>query len=183
MFVEKMENNSLLSNRPVYNIYTDGGCRTDIGLGGWSYVIVHKKEIIKEDSGLVEQTTNNIMELTGVIKGMESFIRNFPKLVKSAHVNVICDSTYAISGIKHRWIEKWKSNGWHKFGTNHPVKNRELWETIDDLNNIFNSIQWYWVRGHNGNKFNEKVDSNIQKLFKQYVKNNNITKNEELKIN
>lgn len=177
--MEQMGNDTLLTNRPVYNIYTDGGCRTDIRLGGWSYVIVHKKEVIVEESGIEEETTNNIMELTGVIKGMESFIRNFPDLIKTAQINVICDSTYAISGIKYKWIEKWKANGWHKFGTKHPVKNRELWETIDELNNVFASIQWYWVRGHNGNKFNERVDKNIRELFKEYAKTHNIQQLQE----
>ena len=66
-----------------------------------------------------------------------------------------------------RWIEKWKKNGWKKIGTDIPVKNKDLWEKIDNLNSEIGNTKWIWVRGHNGNYYNERVDGNISKKLRE----------------
>lgn len=150
----------------TYNIYTDGGYRRELEMGGWSYVIVKDKEILFEETKLVPEATNNIAELLGAVEGMKRFIKEIGPS-ESRRVNIICDSTYVISGIKMRWIEKWKKNGWKKIGTDIPVKNKDLWEKIDNLNSEIGNTKWIWVRGHNGNYYNERVDGNISKKLRE----------------
>ena len=93
------------------------------------------------------------MELFAVISGLEHFSKS-PQRVNS--LKIYTDSSYVQQGIT-TWIKNWKKNGW-KTASKQPVKNRELWETLDTLQSNLN-VEWNWVKGHADNKFNNLCDS------------------------
>ena len=139
-------------------IFTDGACRGNPGVGGWGAVLVykdHKKEIC----GSSRDTTNNIMELTAVIKALNS-------LKEQCHVVLTTDSTYVKDGITN-WIKTWKSNGW-KTANKKAVKNQELWKHLDILSTK-HDIEWKWVKGHSGHPGNEHADALANEAIDQYV--------------
>ena len=111
-------------------VYTDGACKGNSGVGGWGAILVYKDNM-KEICGKDENTTNNIMELTAVIKALDS-------LREECHVVLTTDSNYVKDGITN-WINNWKTNGW-KTANKKPVKNKELWEKLDILTKILYSI-------------------------------------------
>ncbi len=131
----------------MINIYTDGACSGNPGIGGWGVVILDNGEEIQLYGGN-HNTTNNKMELTAAIKALEYF-------EQSKDLIIYTDSKYVKDGIES-WIINWKQNGW-KTSTKKPVKNKEMWIAIDDLIKKHN-INWKWVKGHAGNKYNEKAD-------------------------
>ena len=129
------------------DIYTDGACRGNPGPGGWGAILIcgdYKKKI-KGGSLL---TTNNIMELTAVIKALEL-------LKKPSTLQITTDSTYVKDGIT-KWIHNWKNKNW-KTANKKPVKNRDLWVKLDELS-AMHQIDWKWVRGHTGHVENEIAD-------------------------
>ncbi len=135
-----------MSDKLIY-IYTDGACRGNPGPGGWGSILIcgdYRKEI-KGGSLL---TTNNIMELTAVIKALEL-------LKNPSNLRITTDSTYVKDGIT-KWIHNWKAKGW-KTANKKPVKNKELWVQLDNLV-LEHSIDWQWVRGHTGHPENEAAD-------------------------
>ena len=117
-------------------IYTDGACRGNPGRGGWGVFIINGQESKKIFGGKIE-TTNNEMELTAAIKGLESF--NSP-----TDLDLYTDSKYVMDGINN-WIHNWKNNGW-KTANKKPVKRSNLWIELDKLNS-FHDVKWYWVKG------------------------------------
>ena len=130
-------------------IYTDGGCRGNPGIGGWGVWLKYgDKE--KKFYGNSKLTTNNQMELTAIIEALKSLKHN------SIAIDLYTDSKYAINGI-NSWIDGWKKNNW-KTAAKKPVKNQELWQELDSLNQKF-KINWNWVKGHSGNIGNEIADS------------------------
>ena len=135
-----------MDDKLIY-IYTDGACRGNPGPGGWGAILIcgdYRKEI-KGGSLL---TTNNIMELTAVIKALEL-------LKNPSTIEITTDSTYVKDGIT-KWIHNWKSKGW-KTSNKKPVKNKDLWMQLDALVSQ-HSIDWQWVRGHTGHQENEAAD-------------------------
>lgn len=128
-------------------IYTDGACKGNPGPGGWGALLKYNK-FKKEINGFALETTNNIMELTAVIEAL-SIIK------KKSEITIITDSNYVKDGIT-KWISNWKKKGW-KTANKKPVKNKSLWEKLDNLTNN-HDITWKWVRGHTGNPGNEKAD-------------------------
>ena len=130
------------------NIYTDGACKGNPGPGGWGALIVLEDEQI-ELSGGKKETTNNQMELMAVIKSLEHFDNKIDAIIYT-------DSKYVMDGITN-YIKRWKINGW-KTASKKPVKNSELWKSLDSLNS-FHNIQWNWVKGHSGHPGNEKADA------------------------
>ena len=131
----------------MINIYTDGACSGNPGIGGWGVVILNNGEEIQLNGG-ANNTTNNKMELTAAIKALEYFEQRKDLIIYT-------DSKYVKDGIES-WIINWKQNGW-KTSTKKPVKNKEMWIALDDLIKKHN-INWKWVRGHAGDKYNEKAD-------------------------
>ncbi|MDR0688984.1 MAG: ribonuclease HI [Spirochaetaceae bacterium] len=154
-------------------IYTDGGCSGNPGPGGWAYMIIRgnspnkenrsrlqtsprttkeEGEIITENYGAEFDTTNNRMELTAALESLKalSTLRLPPQ-----DVTVFTDSQYVQKGMS-AWIKSWKRNGW-RTGERKPVKNRDLWERLDELAANF-LIDWQWVKGHAGNRYNERCD-------------------------
>lgn len=139
-----------MSNNNV-TIYTDGACKGNPGPGGWGYLILLDSDpnLRKVDSGSEPETTNNQMELTAVIKALSA-------LKIKCNVNLYTDSQYVKNGITS-WIPNWKSKGW-KTSANKPVKNVELWKSLDDLFSKHNVVVHY-VKAHNGDINNEFVDT------------------------
>ena len=131
----------------MIKIYTDGSCLENPGNGGWAAIIIddEKKTEIK---GSKKNTTNNQMELLAPIEALK-------KIPKGSEVQIFTDSKYVKSGITE-WIHNWKKNGW-KTSDKQPVKNKELWEELDLLNNEF-EISWNWVKAHSTDKLNNEVD-------------------------
>jgi ribonuclease HI len=129
-------------------MYTDGACKGNPGPGGWGVLLLaggHEKELFGGELA----TTNNRMELTAVIRGLES-------LSRACDVEVWTDSQYVKNGIE-TWIHNWKRNGW-KTADRKPVKNAELWRELDSAASR-HKIRWLWVRGHNLHPQNERADA------------------------
>ena len=143
----------------MIHVYTDGGCSGNPGPGGWAYVIIKDSELIAEKWGAERSTTNNRMELQAVIAALKTL----PNLVENKeNVSFFTDSQYVQKGISE-WIRKWKQNSW-RTGDKKPVKNQDLWRELDAVAGEF-SITWTWVKGHAGNKFNERCDDLTQKAI------------------
>ncbi len=131
----------------MIDVYTDGSCLGNPGNGGWAF-LVKKNDIISSRSGFVLNTTNNQMELTAAIKAIEFLDTNDV-------VNLLTDSNYVKNGITS-WIKNWKINNW-KNSSKQPVKNKDLWERLDELNST-KSVNWQWVKAHSTNNYNNQVD-------------------------
>ncbi len=131
----------------LIEIYTDGACSGNPGPGGWGAVLLYK-EHKKEISGSKKDTTNNQMELKAVIEALKA-------LKKTSKVIIYTDSTYVKDGIT-KWIFNWKKNGW-KSANKKPIKNIEFWQELDK-ESAKHEIEWKWVKGHSGNKYNEIAD-------------------------
>ena len=132
----------------LVEIYTDGACRGNPGPGGWAATL-ELGEHFRELSGAEADTTNNRMELTAVIRALEALKR--PTVAR-----VHTDSEYVRRGITE-WMRAWKARDW-KTADKKPVKNRDLWERLDELSSQ-HDIEWRWVKGHSGVPGNERVDA------------------------
>jgi len=130
----------------MYEIYTDGSCLGNPGRGGWG--VIGKGITL---SGNLRNTTNNVMEMTAVVKALEACIN-----YGHDYVRIYTDSNYVKNGIT-QWIHNWKKNGW-KTSSGGDVKNKELWIQIDELRERIKMVEWKWVKAHNGNPLNEAVD-------------------------
>lgn len=131
----------------MLKIWTDGSCLGNPGAGGWGFVAtdgIHTAE----RSGGESNTTNNRMELTAVIRAL-SAAKNHSEL------EIHTDSQYVKNGMLS-WINNWKRNNW-RTADKKPVKNQDLWQQLDELSST-KKIHWFWVRGHNGDEMNERVD-------------------------
>lgn len=128
-------------------MYTDGACKGNPGPGGWGALLrFNGKE--KELFGGERDTTNNRMELTAVIAGLQA-------LTRPCRVVVYTDSQYVKNGISE-WIHNWKKRGW-KTASKEPVKNADLWQALDAARAL-HDVDWRWVKGHAGHEFNERAD-------------------------
>jgi len=130
-------------------IHTDGACKGNPGPGGWGALIEHDGSVV-ELSGGEHATTNNRMEMTAVIRALETLAGG------GADVDLYTDSQYVKNGIE-TWIHGWKRNGWRTAGKK-PVKNEDLWRILDALA-ARHRIRWHWVRGHNAHPGNERADA------------------------
>ena len=134
-------------NADTIYIYSDGACKGNPGPGGWGALLVtdgHRKEICGGEAN----TTNNRMEMTAVIRALES-------LKRPSTVEVHTDSQYVQKGISE-WMAGWKRRNW-RTADGKPVKNQDLWLQLDALSQL-HRIEWKWVRGHNGHPENERAD-------------------------
>lgn len=129
-------------------IYTDGACSGNPGPGGWGTILMYN-EHKKEMSGGEANTTNNRMELTAVIKGLEA-------LKEKCKVTVYSDSKYVVDGIEKGWARSWKSKGWIK-SDKKPAVNTELWDKLLSLTDNHDT-NFVWVKGHAENKYNNRCD-------------------------
>ena len=129
---------------------TDGACSGNPGPGGWGGLIIFNDKSEIEIGGAEQETTNNRMELTAAIKTLET-LKNF-QLIENFKLRT--DSKYVIDGYT-KWIINWKRNGW-KTSAGKSVQNLDLWQKIDDLR--IKGLEMEFVKGHNGDKNNERVD-------------------------
>ncbi len=140
-------------------LYTDGGCHGNPGPGGWAWRLISDRgAVLAEDAGYRSATTNNRMELTAVIEGLEYVEGRH----RNASVSVMTDSQYVRRGITE-WITGWKRNGW-RTAAKKPVRNDELWKTLDLLNDRLRP-RWAWVPGHSGHEHNEACDRLVQRAI------------------
>jgi ribonuclease HI len=133
---------------PYVVIYTDGACRGNPGPGGWG-AILKAGERERELSGGELHTTNNRMELMAAIRALEA-------LNRPCRVELHTDSQYLRTGISE-WIAGWKARGWKTAGKA-PVKNEDLWRRLDEAR-ARHTVDWRWVKGHNGHPLNERADA------------------------
>ena len=132
----------------MVTIYTDGACIGNPGPGGYGAVLLsgeHRKEL----SGGFANTTNNRMEILAAVVGLES-------LKKPSAVTIYSDSRYLVDAIEKGWALKWQANGWMRNKKERAV-NPDLWERLLDLTKQ-HDVAFRWVRGHAGNKENERCD-------------------------
>ena len=129
-------------------IYTDGACKGNPGLGGWG-ALLRYKGTEKELFGGEAMTTNNRMELTAVIEALKT-------LTRPCRVALYTDSQYVQKGVTE-WLSQWKARGW-RTASRAAVKNEDLWRLLDaELPR--HEIRWHWVKGHAGHEGNERADS------------------------
>jgi ribonuclease HI len=129
-------------------IHTDGACRGNPGPGGWGVLFAYKGST-KELYGGDPETTNNRMELMAAIQALET-------LTKPCSVILNTDSKYVLQGITE-WMINWKKRGW-KTASRQPVKNEDLWRRLDAAIQR-HEVSWQWVKGHSGDKGNERADA------------------------
>ena len=140
-------------------IYTDGACSGNPGPGGWGAVLVYNgKE--KELSGSEKNTTNNRMELTAVIMALNA-------LNQPCEVKLTTDSKYVCDAINKSWVYSWKKNGWKK-SSKKPALNVDLWKELLSLLEK-HEVEFIWVKGHNGHKYNEICDALAVKEYQKYL--------------
>lgn len=129
-------------------IYTDGACSGNPGPGGWGAILLyngHRREL----SGGEARTTNNRMELTGVITALEA-------LREPCIVELWSDSKYVIDGLSRGWAKGWRAKGWVK-SDKKPALNPDLWGRLLELEEI-HTLHCHWVKGHAENEFNNRCD-------------------------
>ena len=148
--------------RNKIELFSDGACKGNPGLGGWG-VLIKNSKILNELKGIQQQTTNNRMELIAVIEGLKSIQEN-------ADIEITTDSMYVKNGI-NQWIYNWKNNGW-KTAAKKPVKNKDLWQELDELVQNY-SIKWIWVKGHSGHPGNERADQLANEAIAEFYDKNN----------
>lgn len=131
----------------IIEIYTDGACSGNPGKGGWGAILLYNDKE-KKISGFDPDTTNNKMELQAVIESLKI-------IKKDLKIHIYTDSNYVKDGIT-KWIFNWKKNNW-KNSKKQAVKNSDLWQELDILVQKYD-IDFFWVKGHDGNKYNEIAD-------------------------
>ncbi len=130
------------------DIYTDGACRKNPGVGGWGAVLVYRG-VERELCGGEVQTTNNRMELTAVIEALSA-------LREPCSVTLTSDSKYVLDALRLGWAESWRRNGWRKADKS-PALNVDLWERLLALMER-HEVELVWVKGHDGHPYNERCD-------------------------
>ncbi len=128
-------------------IFTDGACKGNPGPGGWGALLrlgAHEKEL----SGADPATTNNRMELTAAIRGLQA-------LIEPCEVTLYSDSKYVLDGMT-KWIAGWQKRGWIN-ASKKPVRNADLWHELIAAAAMHN-VDWRWVKGHSGHPENDRVD-------------------------
>ena len=140
-------------------LYTDGACSGNPGPGGYGTVLIYKDKI-KELSEGFSETTNNRMELLSVIVGLRC-------LKEKCHVDIYSDSKYVVEAINQGWLLSWQANNWRK-SDKKEVKNVDLWkELIEEMNK--HEIVFHWVKGHDGNEYNERCDKLAVSAYQKYL--------------
>ena len=143
-----------MAEKKQVQLYTDGACSGNPGPGGWG-VILKYKGVEKELSGGEAQTTNNRMELTAVISGLEA-------LKEPCQVELYSDSKYIIDAIQQRWVYKWAANNWMR-NKKEPALNPDLWQRLlqqlEDRLLSLHRVEARWVKGHAGHPENERCDA------------------------
>lgn len=133
------------------HIHTDGACSGNPGPGGYGFIIWLLGREVEGSKGF-EQTTNNIMELQGVIDALTQLPER-----QDYDITVYSDSQYVCNGFNKKWVQSWKRSGWKK-SNGKPVKNVELWKELDSLVSKY-GVKFHWVKGHADNEYNNRCDA------------------------
>lgn len=140
-------------------IYTDGACSFNPGPGGWCAILIYGANE-KVLSGGLQDTTNNIMELSAVVNGLRA-------LKEPCNVEIYSDSAYVVNSISEGWIDSWQKNGW-KTSKKESVKNIEIWKELLKLLKVHN-VTFLKVKGHSDDEYNNRCDevarSEVKKLM------------------
>ena len=128
----------------MYTVYTDGAYMSSINCGGCSAIITHNGKIVKKLYKGFKNTTNNRMEIFGVIMALEYF-------TTSEKIEIYSDSSYVVNSINGQHVQKWFEN------QDFTKKNLDLWFRLLEAMSI-HDVKFYWVKGHNGHQFNEIAD-------------------------
>lgn len=145
-------------------IYTDGCClnnQAEENYGGWAFVAVKPSSKLTIGSGEAKNTTNQRMELLACIEAMEFGLQE-----SEEHIKIITDSSYVTNCVKDGWYLKWMNNGWVN-SKQKPVKNKDLWEKFITLLEQ-RYFDFYHVKGHSGNKYNELADLSAKRAAQEY---------------
>ena len=137
-----------MPKRKSVEIFTDGACSGNPGPGGYGVILKYGR-FVKELSGGEAKTTNNRMELTAVIAGLEA-------LTELCDVTLYSDSKYVVDAFEKGWAKKWKQNNWMR-NKKEPALNSDLWERALELTTKHN-VKFVWVKGHAGHNENERCD-------------------------
>lgn len=148
-----------MSNLKEVLLYADGACSGNPGPGGWGTLLKYNDHEL-ELSGSEAETTNNRMELTGVIKGLEA-------LKEPCKVIVTSDSRYVVDGVEKGWAEGWRKRGWKK-SDGKPALNIDLWEQLLNLLDI-HQVEFRWIKGHSGHPENERCDTLATQAYEKYL--------------
>lgn len=132
----------------LVTIYSDGACIGNPGPGGYGAVLLYGTNR-RELSAGYRRTTNNRMELLGAIRGLQA-------LTEPCSVELHSDSIYVIKAMRERWVERWRDNGW-RTANKQPVANQDLWQQLMAAAGV-HAVTWKWVKGHAGNRDNERCD-------------------------
>ena len=138
-------------------IYTDGACSGNPGPGGWGAILIYGS-VKKEISGGDKSTTNNIMELTGVITALSA-------LKEPCRVTLYTDSQYVVNAVNKGWLRSWVKNGWKRKGGE--LKNVDLWKMLVPLLDT-HEVSFVWVKGHAENEYNNRCDELAVTESKKY---------------
>ncbi len=130
-------------------VYTDGACSGNPGPGGWG-AILRYRDVTREMSGGDPETTNNRMELLGVISALQA-------LKEPCIVELWSDSKYVVDALEKGWARAWRARGWRR-ADKKPALNTDLWETLLALAEK-HEIRCHWVKGHAENEFNNRCDA------------------------
>ena len=145
-------------SKEIVEIFTDGACKGNPGVGGWGALLrINGKE--REMCGGEAHTTNNRMELMGAIAALEA-------LKRPCQVRLHTDTKYVQQGISE-WIHGWKQRGW-KTAARQPVKNEDLWRRLDEATGV-HQIEWLWVKGHAGHIENERADELANRGIEEFM--------------
>lgn len=134
----------------MIEIYTDGSSTGGVGAGGWAFLVVEEEVITYEEAGSADNTTNNRMELSGVIEGLRYARAHYDPDVL---LRVFSDSQYVVKGIME-WYPSWEA----KMARGKTIKNQDLWIDLKSLVDLFNNVELVWIRGHAGHEYNERCD-------------------------
>jgi ribonuclease HI len=130
-------------------VYTDGACRGNPGRGGWAWAVPGGPFA----SGADPATTNQRMEITAALEALR-----FWTAQPVSRIEVVSDSTYVVNCFKDRWWQGWQRRNWRNTA-NKPVANRDLWEPLIELALASEAtVTWRWVKGHSGDRWNDRVD-------------------------
>jgi len=144
------------SSKTLVEIYADGACSGNPGVGGFG-AILRSGEKVREISGCRGMTTNNRMEMLGVISALEA-------LKKPCRVRVTTDSNYVVKGMSE-WVQGWKKNNWRN-SQKKEVLNRDLWERLLKAAEP-HEVEWVWIKGHDGHRENERCDAIARDAIKK----------------
>jgi ribonuclease HI len=149
----------LLGKEHTYILYSDGACRGNPGPGAFGCLVQDSNgALLFEHAETMALTTNNQMEMMGVLVGMRQLVQHLQQTNAHHDINlrVITDSRYVVDGMT-KWLEGWKSRGWKKADNKVP-ENLDLWQQLDMMQIKFKKLEFEWVKGHAGHPQNEHCD-------------------------